>query len=169
MRAYRAFVHYAMTVRSFEQTARAMGVWRSTIYTWARKYRWRERLIEMEQRLQESVQALRMQYVLRLTPLAAQNIESMLRDDSTPPQVRASLALDVLRGLGIMRSEQTIEWRSPTAEQNPLVQALRAIKAQVDAHDPRMEPTPAEPVETSALPADGVPAPSRPSGDSVSS
>ena len=168
-RAYRAFCHYATVARSMRQAAVAVNASLPTIARWAQKYRWRERIVEYEQRIQEQINNIRLHYALHLTPLAARTIEQLLRDDQTPPNVRASLATDVLRGVGVLRDESRVEWTSSTPETNPLVQALREIRSQVElsSHAPSVESSPADTVEAAALPADGLPPARRASGDTL--
>jgi len=168
-RAYRAFCHYATVARSMRQAAAAVNASLPTVARWARKYRWRERIIEYEQRIQEQINNIRLHYALHLTPLAARTIEQLLRDDQTPPSVRASLAIDVLRGVGVLREESRVEWTSSTPETNPLVQALREIRSQVElsAHASSVESALSNGVEAEALPADGLPPARRASGDTL--
>jgi len=158
-RAYRAFCHYATVARSMRQAAAAVNASLPTVARWAKKYRWRE----------EQINNIRLHYALHLTPLAARTIEQLLRDDQTPPNVRASLAIDVLRGVGVLRDESRVEWTSSTPETNPLVQALREIRSQVElsSHAPSVESSPADTVEAAALPADGLPPARRAGGDTL--
>lgn len=168
-RAYRAFCHYATVARSMRQAAAAVNASLPTVARWAKKYRWRERIVEYEQRIQEQINNIRLHYALHLTPLAARTIEQLLRDEQTPPNVRASLAIDVLRGVGVLRDESRVEWTSSTPETNPLVQALREIRSQVElsSHARSVESSPADTVEAAALPADGLPAARRAGGDTL--
>jgi hypothetical protein len=151
------------------QAAVAVNASLPTVARWARKYRWRERIVEYEQRIQEQINNIRLHYALHLTPLAARTIEQLLRDEQTPPNVRASLAIDVLRGVGVLRDESRVEWTSSTPETNPLVQVLREIRSQVElsSHARSVESSPADRVEAEALPADGLPAARRASGDTL--
>jgi hypothetical protein len=149
------------------QAAKAVNAALPTIIRWARKYRWRERIVEYEQRIQEQINNIRLHYALRLTPLAASTIEQLLRSEETPPQVRASLATDVLRGMGVLRDETRVEWSSNSPDTNPLVQALREIRNQVELslHGHSVGAPPTEAVETDPVRPDGLPPARCASGD----